>query len=136
MEQVSHGEQYFVISCDCDAHIFSQSHPKAKPWHTKPFPLYNEMADLVDGSCALGKRKYRPKKRQEETPKLSILINPIFLTESSKQEKVLDAGSDSNICFMSLALSLHLYTFRAILPRTLMKTRPTQMTTPKETRAL
>jgi len=94
------------------------------------------MADLVDGSRASGKRKYRPKKRQEETPEPYIPIDPILLAESSKQEKALDAGSDSDVCFMSLALSLHLYTFRAILPRTLMKTRPTQMTTPKETRAL
>lgn len=94
------------------------------------------MADLVDGLCASGKRKYRPKKRQEETPEPSIPINPVLLAESSRQRKELDADSDSNICFMSLALSLHLYTFRAILPRTLMKTRPTQMMTPKETRAL
>ena len=111
--------------------MYSQSHPKSKPWCTKPFSLYNEMAHLVDGSRASGKRKYRPKKRQEleETPRPSILIDPILLAE---ERRYLDTDLDSDVHLMSLALSHYLYIFRVIPPRTDMKTGLIQITSPKE----
>ena len=31
-----------------------------KPWHKKGFPLYNELATLVDGSVATGDTAFRP----------------------------------------------------------------------------
>ena len=94
------------------------------------------MADLVEGLRTMGKKKYRPRKMQEETPEPSIPIDPVLLAESSRQEKQVGLDSDSDVIPMSLALYQCQYTFRVIFPRTLMKTRPTQMTTPKETRVL
>ena len=89
------------------------------------------MADLVDGSRASGKRKYRPKKRQEleETPGPSIPIDPVLLTE---ERRYLDTDLDSDVCFTSLALSHYLYIFRVIPPRTDAKTGSMQITSPKE----
>jgi hypothetical protein len=115
-------------------HMYSQSHPKSKQWRTKPFPLYDEMADLVDGSRASGKRKYRPKKRgEEETPRpSSIPIDPVLLVESINQGKLYsDIDSDSDVRSLSLALSHYLSISRMILPRTHMKIRPTRTTNPK-----
>ncbi|KAJ7348037.1 hypothetical protein DFH08DRAFT_960400 [Mycena albidolilacea] len=34
--------------------------PKICPWHNKGFPLYQEMADLVDGGVATGERAFLP----------------------------------------------------------------------------
>jgi hypothetical protein len=33
---------------------FFQAHPKAKPWRTKSFPLYDDIAPLVEGRVATG----------------------------------------------------------------------------------
>ena len=121
-------------------HMYPQSRPKLKQWRTKPFPLYDEMADLVDGSRASGKRKYKPKKkREEETPgPSSIPIDPVLLAESISQGKLYsDIDSDSDVRSPSLALFHYPCISRAILPRTHTKIRPTQTTNPKgEIRAL
>ena len=36
-----------------------QSHPKAKPYRTKPFPLFDDMAELVGLTRATGHGSYR-----------------------------------------------------------------------------
>jgi len=132
-------DKYIKVSkislCDVIVmHICSQSHPKSRPWHTKPFPLYDEMADLVDGLRASGKMKYKPaNRREEETPGASsIPIDPVLLVESTRQERLyLDTDSDNDVCSMSLALSHYLYISSAILPRAHMMIMPTQTPNPK-----
>ena len=38
----------------CWAHSSFQSHPKAKPFRKKPFPLFDQIASLVDSVVATG----------------------------------------------------------------------------------
>jgi len=35
-----------------------QIHPKAKPWRKKPFSLYDDMLELVDGIIATGEKAF------------------------------------------------------------------------------
>lgn len=37
-----------------------QAHPTLKKWRTTPFPLFDEMADLVEGTYATGAGVFRP----------------------------------------------------------------------------
>ena len=118
-------------------HIYAQAHPKAKQWCTKPFPFYDNMAELVEGSRASGTRKYRPKKpTDKETPGQSpILIDPILIAESISQGKLYsDSASDSEVCSLSSAPSTYLHISRMMLARTKTKIIPTQTTNPKERR--
>jgi hypothetical protein len=39
-----------------------QAHPKASVWRKKSFPLYDAIAELVDGAIATGEAKFRPAK--------------------------------------------------------------------------
>ena len=43
-----------------------QGHPKAKPYRTKAFPLYDDIAELVCGARATGERCYRGGASQED----------------------------------------------------------------------
>ncbi|KAJ7367469.1 hypothetical protein DFH08DRAFT_795635 [Mycena albidolilacea] len=48
-----------VVSDDVwDAYLLIN--PKIRPWRNKGFPLYHEMADLVDGGVATGERAFLP----------------------------------------------------------------------------
>jgi len=106
--------------------IYLQAHPKSKQWHTKPFPLYYEMAELVNRSHTSGERKFVP--GREATPgSPSIPIDPILLKESMRQGKLgSDTDSDSNVSttFPILAPSYCRSISRAMPPRTQIKTRP------------
>ena len=91
-------------------HIYSQSHPKSKPWHTKPFPLYDNIAELVDGMHASGEKwaKIKKKKGEEEPGLSSIPIDPVLLAESISQEKLYsDIDSVCDLSSLSLASSHH-----------------------------
>jgi len=63
------------------------------------------MAELVNGSCASGKRKFVP--GREATPgSPSIPIDPILLEESMRQGKLgSDTDSDSNVSCYVLELT-------------------------------
>lgn len=39
--------------------VVFQKHPKAKPWRKKPFPLYDEISELIDGTRATGHAAFR-----------------------------------------------------------------------------
>ena len=43
-----------------------QGHPKAKPYRTKAFPLYDDIAELVCGAHATGEQCYREGASQED----------------------------------------------------------------------
>jgi len=115
--------------------MHTQKHPKAKQWHTRPFHLFDDMAELTEGSHALGEKKYRPKKpTDEEMPELSsILIDPVLLAESISQARLYsDIDSDTEVHSLSLAPSnIYMCIARAMLARTQTKI-PTQTTNPKE----
>jgi hypothetical protein len=54
--------RYIIIpSHTCFRHIrsFFQAHLKAKPWRTKSFPLYDDIAPLVEGRAATGEGVFR-----------------------------------------------------------------------------
>jgi hypothetical protein len=91
------------------------------------------MANLINGLCISGKRKYRPKKRGEkETPRpSSIPIDPILLMESISQGKLYSDIASDNICSLSLALSHYLSISRIILLRIHTKIRLTWTMNPK-----
>jgi len=113
----------------------AQKHPKAKQWHTRPFHLFDNMAELTEGLCALGEKKYRPKKpTDEETPELlSMTIDPILLAESISQARLYsDIDSDTEVHSLSLAQSnIYLCIARVMLAR--MQTKIlTQTMNPKE----
>ena len=40
--------------------IGTQAHPNAKKWRKTPFPLFDDMAGLVDGTAATGEGAYHP----------------------------------------------------------------------------
>jgi len=45
-----------------------EAHPQFRKWQTTPFPLYDDMADLVEGTYATGKGVVRP--GQDQTPSI------------------------------------------------------------------
>ncbi|KAJ7346273.1 hypothetical protein DFH08DRAFT_961714 [Mycena albidolilacea] len=48
------------ILFNCTKSQSTQINPKIRPWRNKGFPLYQEMADLVDGGVATGERVFLP----------------------------------------------------------------------------
>jgi len=107
-------------------HIYLQAHPKSKQWHTKPFPLYYKMAELVNRSHASGKWKFVPgRKATPGSP--SIQIDPILLEKLIRQGKLgsdTDSDNDVSTMFPILAPSHCQSISRAMPPRTQMKIRP------------
>ncbi|KAF8871548.1 Myb/SANT-like DNA-binding domain-containing protein [Infundibulicybe gibba] len=45
-----------------------KSNPNLKKWRKKPFPLYDDMHDLVVGTVATGDGVFRPGRRDDATP--------------------------------------------------------------------
>ena len=41
-------------------HCHLQAHPKQKKWRKTSFPLFNDMADLIEGTYATGKGVFHP----------------------------------------------------------------------------
>jgi hypothetical protein len=48
------------ILFNCTESQSTQINPKIHPWRNKGFPLYQEMADLIDGGVATGERAFLP----------------------------------------------------------------------------
>ena len=46
----------FIVPLTCP---LPQSHPKANPFGRKGFPLFDEIGNLVDGTCATGEFAFR-----------------------------------------------------------------------------
>ena len=74
--------------------------------------MYDEMAELMEGTCILGERKYWPmNKMKEATPgPSSILIDPVLLVESVGHKKLYsDIDSDGDVLLRSNTLRCDLH---------------------------
>lgn len=61
MEEVSRGKSSSRLQdIDSVRLIGTQAHPNAKKWRKTPFPLFDDMAGLVDGTVATGEGAYHP----------------------------------------------------------------------------
>ena len=49
-----------------------KKHKVAQPWRKKAFPLYDDMADLVDGIIATGQSAFRPGIRAPSKPETDV----------------------------------------------------------------
>ncbi|KDQ16585.1 hypothetical protein BOTBODRAFT_253036 [Botryobasidium botryosum FD-172 SS1] len=67
--------QMVTASPDVWSH-YLKSHPKAKPFHAKPFPLYDAIATLVDGVIATGETGFHPSTGQVGTGPKSDVDSP------------------------------------------------------------
>jgi hypothetical protein len=64
-----------------------QNHPKANPWRKKPFPLYDDISELVDGTRATGQNAFRAGQMRRSSSASQILTTP---TSSSDQDSAID----------------------------------------------
>ncbi|KAJ7145419.1 hypothetical protein C8R43DRAFT_953475 [Mycena crocata] len=53
-------EKHIIVVDDNVWNEFVKTCPNAKKWHTKPFPFYDKMVDLVDGGVATGNNSFVP----------------------------------------------------------------------------
>ena len=67
----------------------SKKHPKAKPFKNKSFPLFDDIGDLVDGTCATGEYVFRGGQSPTQSNESTLApisydgqIDPILLQES------------------------------------------------------
>ncbi|KAG6834959.1 hypothetical protein H0H93_006081 [Arthromyces matolae] len=60
-------DNHLATAADDVWESYIQAHPKQKKWRKTSFPLYKEMADLVEGTYATGKGVVRPGDHSEDT---------------------------------------------------------------------
>jgi hypothetical protein len=91
-----------------------QKHPEAKPYHRKPFPLYDKIAELVDGAHTAGNNSLR----ELTTVSSAASIGPSSIREGppEDEEMMSDDEVDGGVSSVIAAFrKLSSCTFRQIL---------------------
>jgi hypothetical protein len=67
--------------------ILEKAHPNARKWHKKPFPLYDDMLELIDGIVATGESAFCLG-QAAHSQDLDLAIDPVLLEESERQHSM------------------------------------------------
>lgn len=74
---------------------YLKTHPKAKPWRKKTYPLFEDMAELVDGVIATGKAAFNPYRSSSGPPEpaLRLIVDDDIDSALFRDEDIINGTS-------------------------------------------